>query len=252
MDGMGLMLDHTPSEEARALKLAHDAPHRRKHLEAHERALRGGPRERRRYSFAMAQGAFVAYGRAAAIELLQFTTHSAGARTFLGASAGTAAAAPPALSITRPGKCGLQGDVAMGWLTTRAFSTPGQPLAVIPLLAPYELFIWPSFRHFSPRHSVVVHLANTKAGNETQIDAVLSAYDAKVVSGHTPLVKPRFRCERSRWLHATTMLWTECRNEAVCDTAMANAIDEWQPQAVRDRCTHRATESEVQMRMKTQ
>ena len=348
LDGLGLQYHDSPSEESRARRLVHDAPHRRVHAEAHRHAL-GRGRSALKQRFTFAQGSFVAYGYVAVDELLHWVRTSDAARAFLGlgglgglgsgssgglgvggsgggggstdgstdgsggsgrsgrsggsggstggstdgsggsggsggSTDGTAggrhgrrgghgSSSDDVLSnplpTARAGKCTLQGDVGMGWITTRAFGGNASSLGaaedadphltVVHMWSGFELFVWPSLARFNANHTVVVHLANVKT-YQHELSALLSDLDRKVASSPalgkrgrktkaaiTPLVRPRYTCAPTRWKHVSNRRrWVECTNRAHCGPVLASGAGQlhdhelytrFVPSGARDVCT---------------
>ena len=230
-----------------------------KWLSAHHDAIPKDVAARRRESFVMAQGSFVAFGSAAVRALLHYARHSEAAQAVLQPPR------PPSTVRAKAGICALATDVGTGWLATRAFNGSSKVRFVV-LFALFELFVWPSSR-FNRNHSVVVHLAGAKHGN---FSSTLDFYDRQVVlpagagtatlvrrhagsasSRVAPLVRPRYKCAPTGWLHAATSGWMECVNEAQCDTWVpplpgANfSLERWLPAPASETCKRRLRDGRV-------
>jgi hypothetical protein len=247
LDGMGFQYASTPREEAAAMKLEHDHAENRKRLQPHQEDLQGGPVARRNLSFTMTQGSFTVFGHAALAVLLNWVTQADEAKRFLGLGPDSMRSLPAA-KPSQP-RCVLPTDVGLGWLATHAFAGRAEVRAVS-MFQLFELFVWPSSR-YNVNHSVVVHLPNAKGGSAS---SVLDFYDAFAARKTLPLLRPRFWCERSGWLHSLTTRWAVCVNVAQCDgwassrwwnsssrsKAVPRTVGEgWVPGGARDVCATR-------------
>ena len=236
LDGFGFQLDSDLLQERKALTLRNDKPANRAYLGLHQKALglnvsnpnAAALARARSLGFAMAQGSFILYSRAALATLVRFVERSDVAHRFLGVSAPSVPPLPPLLRRPKPNSCLLPTDVGLGWLTTQAYSSQGNQAAVdhdpprrrtsalhvINLFQVFELFVWPSSR-FSKNHTLVVHLADAKNGN---FGNVLDSIDERTGGGSAALVPPRLHCKPVRWLHTATRNWTQCLNLAPCES----------------------------------
>lgn len=214
LDALGFMQDSTIAEEAFASRLTRDRGGIRRQYgdDQYRWAASTNAGARREESFAMAQGSFIAYTNSAVATLLSFISNSAAAHDFLGLGRNSYQGRHLPRMVRRD-KCVLPTDVALGWLTTRAFY--GRALGVVPLANFLEIFVWPTLARFHENHTLIVHLADSKSAlSMANVSTILDNLDQRVQYGAAPLVRPQLGCTPSRWLHNAAMNWVSCRNTA--------------------------------------
>ena len=224
LDGLGFMHDSTGKEEQYAARMTFDRLAMRRQYLIDQRAwwleVRANASRRHAESFAMAQGSLVLYSASAIPALIAYAKEAPLARGVLGRAASLRRPArhegsPRGLlrglpRLARPGKCTLPGDVALGLLTTRAFT--GRRLVALALANFLEAFVWPTIGRFHENHTLVVHLAEVKRQGDRNVTAIIDALDGLVRHGAVTLATPGFTCGPSAWLHAAARSWVTCRN----------------------------------------
>ena len=231
LDGMGFMHTPNPAQEKLARRLFWDHRENLRHLDRHQRALGVDPARSRNMSFAMTQGCFTLFSRAALTRLLSYALAPVGPqRAFLATAAahelpagsaggsaqstrvGSGGSTRVAAAAKPGGKCVLPTDVGLGWLMTHAYAGR-HDLHVVNFFGLLELFVWESAR-VNAQHTLVAHLAQSKNGDYAK---TLSFYEGAVHGGRAPLKRPRLRCAKTGWTHTAAKHWRECVNVAHCE-----------------------------------
>ena len=178
------------------------------------RILRRSEAEKRKHSFAMAQGGLYFYSRSAATRLIEYVK----GRTSVGDANGVdRLAAPPRQRLESLGRrhgpyreppdpC----DAIIGWLGARAFT--GVQLYTVSLLWNVEYYIWPMPNRFNAAHGLVVHQLKLGDSARELKETIARTYEARV--GNASRVRPEITCRPVRWLHARSAGWKTCTSTA--------------------------------------